>query len=79
MARMDPNNPVKRIFSANPEGKTKVGRPKIRWLDYVERDLEAMGVRNWKNKAIARNQWKNIINPLWRDGTYKYQKTLKYI
>ena len=24
MASMDPNNPVKRIFSANPEGKRKV-------------------------------------------------------
>ena len=56
VARMVPNNPVKRIFSANSEGKRKVGRPKIRWLDCVERDLEAMGVRSWKNKAIDRNQ-----------------------
>ena len=61
VARMDPNNPVKRIFSANPEGKRKVGRPKTRWLDCVERDLEAMGVRNWKNKAIDSNQWQGIL------------------
>ena len=61
VARMDPNNPVKPIFSENPEGKRKVGRPKTRWLDCVERDLEAMGVRNWKNNAIERNQWQDIL------------------
>ena len=61
MARMDPNNPVKRTFSANPEGKWKVGRPKTRWLDCVGRDLEAIGVRSWKNKAIDKNQWQDIL------------------
>ena len=61
MARMDPNNPVKRIFSANPERERKVGRPNTRWQDCVERDLEAMGVRNWKSKAIDRNQWQDIF------------------
>ena len=59
---MDSNNAVNHIFSANPEGKRKVGRPKTRWLDCVERDLEAMGVRNWKNKAIDRKQWQDTLN-----------------
>jgi hypothetical protein len=28
-----------------PEGKRDIGRPKLRWLDDVEDDIKALGIR----------------------------------
>jgi hypothetical protein len=36
-----------------PEGKRS--RPRLRWMDGVERDLRNLGVVNWKTKAQERD------------------------
>jgi hypothetical protein len=36
---------VKKVFQNMPQGKTSVGKPRKRWLDDVENDLEKKGVR----------------------------------
>jgi hypothetical protein len=37
------------------------GRPRLRWEDGVRNDLRNIGVKNWKQKAQERKQWKEII------------------
>jgi hypothetical protein len=41
-----------------PEGKRKKGRPRMRWMDGVEKEVRNLGVVNWKTKAQERDGWK---------------------
>jgi hypothetical protein len=43
-----------------PGGKWKKGRPRIRWMDGVEKDTRNLGVVNWKTKAQERDGWRNF-------------------
>jgi len=36
------------VLDWKPEGKRPRGRPRKRWIDVVEKDLEVLGVRNWR-------------------------------
>lgn len=44
-----------------PEGMRKVGRPKQRWKDDVEQDLESMGASRWREKVEDRAEPKKLI------------------
>jgi hypothetical protein len=55
---MEDNLPCKKITLDKLEGKRRVGRPNLRWMDGVMRDAERLGVRNWKSKAKDRNGWR---------------------
>jgi hypothetical protein len=46
----------KKILGGRPEGKSSIGRPRLRWLDDVN-DLKSMGVRQWRKKAEDRGEW----------------------
>jgi hypothetical protein len=35
----------KMVFNAKPEGRSEVGRPRLRWLDDVDNDITAVGVK----------------------------------
>ena len=37
------------------------GRPRLRWLEDVEKDLWEMKVKNWKQKAADREAWASVI------------------
>jgi hypothetical protein len=41
---------VKRIMLIKPKGKLKEGRPRMRWMDVVEKDLRNLGMVNWKQR-----------------------------
>lgn len=49
------------LMYGKPEGRRSQGRPRIRWLDGVERSLSQMDVRNWKEKALDRSEWGRIL------------------
>ncbi|PSN49670.1 hypothetical protein C0J52_22829 [Blattella germanica] len=51
----------KKIFEGKFEGRRDRGKPRLRWTDCVERDLCSLGVRNWRRKAVNRNEWEIII------------------
>jgi hypothetical protein len=41
--------------------KWGVGRPRLRWLDYVEADIKALGVKRWRIKAQDSKEWSAIL------------------
>jgi hypothetical protein len=40
--------------------KRKRGRPKVRWLDDVQEDLQQTGIEGWRRKAQDTDQWRRI-------------------
>jgi hypothetical protein len=58
---MQDNLPCKKITLDKPEGRRRVGRPNLRWMDRVMRDVERLGVRNWRIKAKDRDGWRRLL------------------
>jgi hypothetical protein len=48
LVRMADDRTVKKVFLGKPDGRRKVGGPKLRWLDCIENHLKFMGKRRWK-------------------------------
>jgi hypothetical protein len=44
---MEDNAPCKKITFSQPEGNRNKGRPKLRWLDSVLKDLKKLKVTAW--------------------------------
>jgi hypothetical protein len=51
----------KKITLDKPEGRRRVGRPNLRWMDGVTKDAERLGVRNWRTKARDRDGWRRLL------------------
>jgi len=58
---MQDNLPCKKITLDKPEGRRRVGRPNLRWMDGVMRDAEKLGVKNWRFKAKERNSRRQLL------------------
>jgi hypothetical protein len=61
LVKMEENSPCKNINFSQPEGSRKKGRPKLRWLDSVLKDVKLLKVETWWKKALDRNIWGRII------------------
>ena len=61
IVRMQDNLPCTKITLDKPEGRRRVGRPNLRWMDGVMRDAERLGVRNWRIKAKDRDGWRRLL------------------
>ena len=48
------------LYLLKPEGTRRVEKPKLRWLESVEKD-QKKGVRNWRRKSQDRAQWMTIL------------------
>jgi hypothetical protein len=48
LERMEEDRMSKKIFTQEPEGTRRRGRPRKRWKGEVERDLQVLGVRRWR-------------------------------
>jgi hypothetical protein len=59
--RMEENRMPKKIFTQELEGTRRRRRPRIRWKEEVERDLQVLGVRRWRELAINRKKWQDIV------------------
>ena len=59
LERMELDRMPKKIFTQELEGKRR--RPRKGWEEEVERDLQVLGVRRWKELVIDREKWKDII------------------
>jgi hypothetical protein len=52
---------TKKIFTQELEGTKRSGRPRKGWSEEVERDLQEMRVRRWRELVIDREKWWGIV------------------
>ena len=52
---------AQKIFTQELEGARRRGRPRKGWKEEVERDLQVLGVRRWRELVIDREKWKDIV------------------
>ena len=60
LERTEEDRMPKNIFTQELEG-TRMGRPRKRWKEEVERDLQVLGVRRWRALVADRKTWKDIV------------------
>jgi hypothetical protein len=61
LERMEKNRMHKKIFTQELEGTKRRGRPRKGWREEVERDLQVLGVRRWRELVIDRTKWRDIV------------------
>ena len=61
LERMEEDRMAKKIFTEELEGPRRRGRPRKRWKEEVERDLQVLGVRRWTELVEDRKKWKDIV------------------
>ena len=57
--RMEEDRMPRKIFTQELEGTRRKGRPRKRCKDEVERDLQVLGVRRWRELVADRKKWKD--------------------
>jgi hypothetical protein len=55
LKRMEEDRMPKKVFTQELEGTRRRGRPRKGWRKEVERDLQVLGVRSWKELVIGKN------------------------
>jgi hypothetical protein len=55
---------VYRVLVGKPEGKRPLGRPRCRWEDNIEMDLQEFGIggTEWIELAQDRYKWRTLLN-----------------
>jgi hypothetical protein len=61
LERMEEDRMPKKIFTQELEGMRRRGRPRKRWREEVERDLQVLGVRRWRELVIDLDKWRGIV------------------
>ena len=58
--RMDEKRIPKRIFEWKPAGRRIRGRPRKRWVEDIEEDIQTLGIRGWRKLSKERKEWRRI-------------------
>ena len=63
VARMGEDRGVYRDLVGKPEGKRPLGRPRLRWVDYIRMDLQEVGCRymEWIGLAQDGDRWRTLV------------------
>jgi hypothetical protein len=61
LERIDEDKMPKKIFTQELEGTRQRGRPRKGWREEVERVLQVLGVRRWRELVTDRTKWRNIV------------------
>jgi hypothetical protein len=59
---VDQGRTVKKVLESKSEGSRRRGRPRMRWLEDVEKDMREMKVRRWRQRAVDGGKWASVIN-----------------
>ena len=51
----------RKIFTQELEGTRRGGRPCKGWREEVERDIQVLGVRRWRELVVDREKWRGIV------------------
>jgi hypothetical protein len=51
----------KKIFTQELERTKRRGRPRKRWGEEAERDLQLLGVRRWRELVTEKTKWRDIV------------------
>jgi hypothetical protein len=54
---MDQGRRVNKIFESKPKRSRGKRRPRLRWLEDVEKVLWEMKVKKWRQKPVDREDW----------------------
>jgi hypothetical protein len=60
VTQMEGGRIPRRILEWKPMGRRIRGRPRKRWIEDAEEDIQAMGVRGWRKLSKERTEWKKI-------------------
>jgi hypothetical protein len=52
------------MSDSKSEGRRRMGRPRMRWLEDIERDLREMNVERWLQQAVSTTKWASVIRAL---------------
>jgi hypothetical protein len=58
---MEEDRIPKKIFTQELEGTRRRGRPRKRWREEAEIDLQVLGVRRWRELVTDRTKWTDIV------------------
>jgi hypothetical protein len=58
--RIDEKRTSKRILEWKPIGRRIRGRPRKRWIEDTEDDIQVMEIRGWRKLCKEREEWKRI-------------------
>ena len=61
LERMEEDRIPKKIFTQELEGTRRRGRLRKGWKEEVERDLQMLWVRRWRELVADRKKWKDIV------------------
>jgi len=61
LERMEEDRMSKKIFTQELEGTRRRGRPRKRCKEEVERDLQVLLVRRWRDLVADRIKWNDIV------------------
>jgi hypothetical protein len=81
LERMEEDRVPKKIFTQELEGMKCRVRPRKGWKEAVERDVQVLGVRKWRELVTDREKWKDIVRQAkaryglysqWKEGLYRW-------
>ena len=58
--RMEGKRIPKRVLKWKSTGRKNRGRPRKRWIEDIEEDIQIMGIRGWRKLWKERAEWKKI-------------------
>jgi hypothetical protein len=58
---MEEDRMPKKIFTQELEGTRRKGRTRKGWREEVEKVLQVLGVRRWRELVTDRDKWRSIV------------------